>query len=353
MATPPNDPDYAAGAAALHDAVGFAAADVASRAGLVMFTPGCLVAGRLGEGMRHLEDAGFAVAFARRVTLTELQVRQIWRFQSAGFTRERWNVAVRLFCAGPAVVALVTGRVGARDAPVAARLAALKGPSDPAALEAHHLRKRLGALNKLNNLVHTADSLEAVVREVHLTLPPQEVHAAWRAAGSRRTVEDLDKFVEATGAARPEGVSLAHAGVRVLWRAFDLARQSTGTGGPPFLRARLVEQLAWARRESPHDAAEALRRWRTRHAGTATAPALLEWLAAASAPEALGSAYRGVEDILAGRPVALGAFERAIRESVLAVDPWERLLMATEVVSREITIGHRSCGPAAVQGGTR
>lgn len=340
------DPDYLAGAAGLRDAVGVAADGIAARTGLVLFTPACVVAERVGDGLAHLQTAGFTVAFARRIALSELQVRRIWSLQSAAFAPERWRVAVRLFCAGPAIVALVIAPAGAGDAPAAARLRALKGPSDPDALAAHHLRKRLGALNRVNNLVHTADSPEAVVRESSLMLPPDALRAAWSAAGAGRRLEDLDRFVDGTAApVRRDGMSLAHAGVRLLWRAFDVARQSADADAPPALRAALAHQLAWSSAEPPHDAAAALRRWRERYGARATALTFRAW-AGAHAGGALARAYQGLEDVLAGRPVALAAFERDVHDSGLAVDRWESLLLATEVVSRDIQASSRA-GTAA------
>jgi nucleoside diphosphate kinase len=327
------DPDYIAGVAALRDAVGIAADRVASRTGLVLFTPACVVAARVGEGLACLEAAGFTVAFARRVALTELQVRRIWWLQSAGFAPDRWSVAVRLFCAGPAVVALVTARAGAGNASAAERLRALKGPSDPDALAPHHMRKRLGALNRLNNLVHSADSAEAVVREAWLMLPPSALRAGWSAARGGRRMDDLERFLEANaGPTRRDSVSLAHVGVRLLWRAFDLACPSARAGAPGALREALVARLAWTRREPADDGAEALRRWRARYGAGPTAPAFREW----AGDGAVARAYCGVEDVLAGRPVALAALEHDLGDSGLAVDRWERLVLASEVISQQI-----------------
>jgi nucleoside diphosphate kinase len=335
------DADYKAGKTILRKVAGRTSDLVAANTGLVMFTPACLIAGRLEEGLRYLKSRHFIVPFARRVVLTDAQVRRVWRFQAKQFSPERWDVAVRLFCAGPAVVSFVTAPPE-EGSFLVARLKDLQGPSDPDVLNDGHLRKRLEAPSKLNNLVHVADSTAAVLREAAVMLPPGGLASAWRAMVSGGPTLDIELFSEV---ARPvvgdEAACVVRIIARIFWRAFDLARQLIGTSGSPCLTDAMGEQLEWSKQLTVAGA-EALRLWRKRYAaGNAAVSALLGWLAADSSDDAraLYRAIDGLQMVLLDQAVDLRALESDLHMSGLAPDQWELLTIATEIMSQEIRRG--------------
>jgi hypothetical protein len=197
----PSDPEFNAGAARLESMAPGEGAGLAGRTAVMFLTPACLIAGRQRLALDFTSAYGFEPILIRYVELSSAQVAAIWRYQIPGFDPLRWQVALRLFTAGPGL--LVVMRQKAPRAPSAARhLKALKGPSDPAQCQAYHLRTRLGAMNKINNLVHSPDDPWDVVRELEIFLPAGEFRGtALRARGAGRSGTQFGRVLRARGAA--------------------------------------------------------------------------------------------------------------------------------------------------------
>jgi hypothetical protein len=331
-----DDDDFGVGLAALSEAAGDSIKAVAAATGLVMFTPACLAINSLGQGLAELDRERLTVIFLRRIRLQEPEVRRIWRYQAESFSPTRWNVAVRAFCAGPAVVAVVRAPpTNGRDLSV--RLKHLKGPSDPLELESHHLRARLGAPNKINNLMHSPDSVDALIRESAIMLPPSGLRAMWRAAVDGRSVTEYDSFIEANRVAVAEdGLGIVRVLARLRWRCLECGRQLALTEGPQTLMATLREQLSWSRTVMKD--IDAPRRWRERYAETETSKQFGEWLGMEAIPEAelLCRVFDALECVLLQLPVDVEILEHELGAVHLALDEWENLAVATEVVAQAV-----------------
>ncbi|HSR25175.1 MAG TPA: hypothetical protein VLW53_16590, partial [Candidatus Eisenbacteria bacterium] len=151
--------------------------------GLVIFTPAALVAGRVEQGLEVLEGGGFRPVFARLLLFDEALVRRVWRYQLDTFRHDRWLLILDLLEAGPSLLLLVRGPAGAGGTGTTAdRLKELKGPSDPALARPGQLRHEMGGMNKVINLVHSAEEWSDVVRETAILLPGPDQRAGWLAA---------------------------------------------------------------------------------------------------------------------------------------------------------------------------
>jgi hypothetical protein len=333
------DPDYARGLGVLRRVAGASAPALADSTGMLMFTPACLAADRLEQGLRWLARHELTPVFGRRVVLREEQVRTVWRYQAAGFTPERWDVAVQLFCAGPAAVVLVSAEGDRTGAPVSAWLRELKGPSDPAELEPHQLRHALGAHNKINNLVHCPDSPPALLRELAVLLPEPACEAAWGAALAGRPALDVSRFADAARPARTGPMDVVRTAARMRWRCLELGRHVARVGEPPGLAEALGAQLDWAERRAP-DGHQGLAEWRVRYGGRVLGERFASWLSAGPVAdpdaEALARAFGGIEAVLRAERVDVEALTADIRAARLAPDRWELLALATEATAEEV-----------------
>jgi Nucleoside diphosphate kinase len=325
------DPDLRIGDATLRQAVGSRTESSVSRIGAILFTPACLVAGRLADGLSYLQGAGFTVTALRRVQLAEDQVRRIWRFQAEQFTAERWDVAVRLFCAGPSLLVMVhAGEQLGRS--TAQRLKDLQGPSDPDLLEDDHLRACLRACNKVNNLVHVPQTPPALLREVAIIVAPQGLPALWRTATLARPLPDLEYVADAlAGAGRPGAVCVVRNALRLRWRAL-LAAEGLAGEPPTAVRDVLRAGAQWIAGQPDAEGAEVLRRWRWEIGDDRFGHSLCDWL---EADQPLCRAMLSVDAVLLGQSVSVRTLERDLSASGIAVGQWELLSLLTEVVSQD------------------
>jgi hypothetical protein len=324
------DADAVAGDELLAAVAGSEADALARRVAVGMFTPACLAAGRLNAGIAWLREAGFEVVHMARIVLDERHVDRVWKHQAAGFTPERWRVAVRMFSAGPSVVAVVTGSDDAE--PAAARFKELQGPSDPERLRPEHLRARLGAVNKINNLVHAPQDVDATVRELPILLGAAGARSAWTAALAQRPLADAELAVRTLGAApRDDAVCVALTAARLRSRALVAAEAAAGPLAPA-LRRVLGAELEWAL-DQPWGGWRMLEAWRERFGPAPLGPPLA---ARMTVPAALVAAMTGLDAVLADREVDLAALEANLQTAGLAPSPWESLAVATQAVAQEV-----------------
>jgi hypothetical protein len=302
----------------------------------MFLTPACLIAGRQRLALDFTSAYGFEPILIRYVELSSAQVAAIWRYQIPGFDPLRWQVALRLFTAGPGL--LVVMRQKAPRAPSAARhLKALKGPSDPAQCQAYHLRTRLGAMNKINNLVHSPDDPWDVVRELEIFLPAGELLATWQAVRAPNGfVVRRSEREEPDAPERSLGVSFVHVALH-LGRRIAATLRDLGELTPDQLASiQMPFDQAWswvAQRSSaqPFQVLESYRRSFPRPllvaidqsaAPTLVVRRLLDAIQELSSALVGDPSWRSttIVDALAGTPCAL--------------DDWDALVLSTQDVAR-------------------
>lgn len=315
----------------LADVAGPRAEAVADLTAAAMFTPACLASGRLAVGLEWLRNAGFSVVHLSRVWLTESEVDRVWLHQLAGFTAERWGVAGRLFSAGPAVVAVMVSKDGA--SPAAEQLKRLQGPSDPERLATHTLRAHLGAVNKLNNLVHVPEDVAATVRELSIMLGESGTQAAWNAVLAGRRAPDPADAIAGLGSALDDGVCFVKSAARLRWRAVLLAEGLAGQDAPPDLRSALWTELEWATGQ-PWGGWQTIEAWRKRFGPRRAGEEFASWLGQGSA---LTKAVTRLDTLVSGSRVDLAALEASIQAAGLAPSTWELLAVQTQAVANDLT----------------
>lgn len=325
------DADARAGRELLAEVAGARSQTVADLAAVAMFTPACVASGRLDAGLSWLRDAGFPVVHLARVWLTPTQVDRIWLHQLAGFTTERWHVATELFCAGPAVIAVVVSPGAPEGA--AARLKPLQGPSDPRAVPPGSLRWCLGPVNKLNNLVHVPDDAATTTRELPIMLGASGARAAWRAViEGRRVLTHTPAVLAGVDGARDDGVCFVRSVSRLRWRAVLLAEGFACRDAPPAMRAALWTELEWVLHQ-PWAGWQTIERWRDRLGPRRGGDDFASWL---GPDTVLTKVMHGLDDLIAGHPVDLAELEEGMIEAGLAPSPWETLSVKTQAVAHDL-----------------
>jgi nucleoside diphosphate kinase len=229
---------------------------------LVVLTPSNLVTWHPVHPVLLFERHGLDLLAARVVRLSRSRIGRIWADQVPRFHPARWQAAVRLLSAGPSLACLLRRRRSHENS-ASEEFALLKGPSDPADLQPHHLRWQLGAVNKLNNLLHSADTSARTVRELVIVLGATGARNAWRAAAARgraassavlaAAVQDAEPMV-----LRPAGASFVHAAVAARARAFECFGPSLAPAERTRIRRSLRDQSAHARQLSPRAGARLL-----------------------------------------------------------------------------------------------
>jgi nucleoside diphosphate kinase len=331
------DPEYDRGRRALHDALGARGDGVAARTALALFSPACLAAGTVGAGLSFLNEHGFALRFCKVISMSPASIIGLWRRVRPAWRPDRRGVTDQLFTVAPALVVLA---VRERDGSTTASelLTRLKGPSDITGCGPGHLRARVGAANKLNNLVHTSDTPDDVMRELAALLDGHDVLDAWRRCASTSEPVPLDEVVGSCREfLRPDGVSLAHVAVRLRRRlVVDLCRAVQSVTSIAVLtqlceEALLLDAIPPTR---PHAALDRLRaRFGTESASRRWADELAQRPEAAAMRAALDT-LRIAEAELYGYKVADLEWDALDRSKRVVGDPWDWIVLATEWLTR-------------------
>jgi nucleoside diphosphate kinase len=133
----------------------------------LVFKPDAIAGRRIGTVLDALAENGFSLLDAWPFRFSPTLIRELWRYQYNVATWARIEVVDLLLSSSASMFALVhdTQWEPGRQ-PAACRLAALKGPADPARRQPGHLRTLLNGPTHLFNFIHTADEPADVVREI-------------------------------------------------------------------------------------------------------------------------------------------------------------------------------------------
>lgn len=134
--------------------------------GFVLFSPDCTVTGRHREAIDWLYQRGIVFCAFVWKKLSTAEVDFLYQENRRRRGRDSLDELVdRLFTLDQSLAALVEAP-GIQD--IHSYLAELKGPSDPAKSTPHHLRRWLGATNKILNFIHTSSTANDAARESRL-----------------------------------------------------------------------------------------------------------------------------------------------------------------------------------------
>ena len=345
------DEDFAVGLRAVRAAAGGDLRGLQQRTGLVVFTPGCLASGQLARGIDLLQQAGCRVVHERVLAFDEATVRRVWRYQLGTFRPDRWRLILDLLLAGPSYLVLLHGPPGGDGRPASDRLKELKGPSDPVLGRPDQLRVRLGGMNKIINLVHSAEESCDVVRETAILLHPVELRAAWMAAARPASAAPRTPPAHQRPSSPVPGrwaaVSFAHVAILLRRRLLDLLAPWLPAGTAALARSRLDREMGLAEEVPPHRPLEALAAWRERFAGGRLAGTLAGAALAGAPPgdghdqvqryrRALLDAFEELERGLCGTGCDLARLRESCAQAGFPIDQWDWLVIATEEVTSSL-----------------
>jgi hypothetical protein len=301
---------------------------VASRVALALLTPGCFAAGQARAALALLADAGFHPAYAQLVSFDPDLITRVWSDSLPGMQPpDRRIVVYDLLLAAESLLLVLVDPAADPHAPAAERLAAVKGHSDPARTGPDALRARLGAANRVINLLHCAATTADAVRELDLLLGPDDLATAWRRAAAAE-VADLDgPLLDARRLWY--GNSLTHVAVATRSR---LVHALGAEGRPdPGWRQRCAAEWAWVRDE-PVTAPRALARTYRRVFGP-----LLDQ-PAAGLPDSPTARARlrvlaALDELQQGREVPVESLRAALAAAGCVLERWEWVVLASSAVS--------------------
>lgn len=312
----------------------------AERVALVIFTPGCLVAGQLRYGLELVERAGFMPVFGRPIRFTQPLVRRVWRYQLRTFRPDRWRLIVDLLLAGPSFLTVwVDEQPGTGSA--AQRMTALKGPSDPLLGTPGQLRTELGGMNKIINLLHCAQETDDVVRESAILLDDAEFTAAWSKSSQPVAEQFRPWWPEAALGRRDAGVSFVHTAAALRRRVIEALAWRLSPEMPASVGGFLREETDLLASLDPLRPLAALASYRQRFAGrpvTALLAAALDDAPEDDGSNALwGQALAELDGALLADRCDLERLWCVLDQVGCGVDEWERLIVATQQVTADMS----------------
>jgi nucleoside diphosphate kinase len=302
---------------------------------LALLTPGCFAAGQAEPAIRFLRSEGFEPVYTQMLSFDEERVGRVWRDSLAAMKPARRTVVHELLMSGESLLLLLRDSKRSRVLSASERLAELKGHSNPSKCPPDSLRVRLGAANRVINLIHSADSTSSTVRELAILLD-DDLPAAWCAAVDRRSTPLAVQPVPLGVGIRWCGNSIAHVCVIVRARLVDAltapawrAGERTGNRVDGW-RIRCADELRWISGQSIKDPRRVAAAYRERF----PRPMVTEDRGvASSAPgRARLAALRLLDTLQQGGPVDLERLRRTLEQSRCVLDGWEWVVLASSAV---------------------
>jgi hypothetical protein len=292
---------------------------------MALFSPLCVASGRVPRAVTWLAAAGFEVPYIRSLGLKPRDVMSLWEHLIPRISRRRVDVVTEALTAGPSALVALRRAPGAVTA--AEHLSKIKGSADPSRRQEQSLRSHLGAPNLLTSLVHTPDSPEDLLRELHVLLPHRDDQAEfWLALRDAAGLDEnsLPSFV--SGADPRPAVSAFVVGLRIQARLLDgLAGGATPTAAREIglLTAEVLSDLEAAEsgRCLPPRAGARQDRLRRLVPDSDAIPDRHACLA-----------FAQLESVVRGDPFDLDALTTAIEGSGAALHIWERIVLLSESV---------------------
>jgi hypothetical protein len=152
------------------DILGAATLSQLSSVALLTFKCDGVIGRRTRPTLQILEDSGFQAVAVCEFRHNRQAMRELWRYDWHVYPADRLNLMTLMHEATSTLLLLLADTRYDQVVPASARLADLKGPSDPAKLKPTHLRAMLSPPNRVINFIHVADEPVDVVREMGILL---------------------------------------------------------------------------------------------------------------------------------------------------------------------------------------
>ncbi len=136
---------------------------------VLVFTPAAIITNKLKNGLDKLTHEGFSLSYYKTFFFTEEQIRRIWKYQLETFTEKRWKEIVSVLTIGPSMLCILC-KQSINEESASMELKLIKGVSDPILIGDNTLRRSLGAMNKVINMVHSSDDTICAIRESYIIL---------------------------------------------------------------------------------------------------------------------------------------------------------------------------------------
>nr|WP_245782163.1 nucleoside-diphosphate kinase [Actinokineospora terrae] len=200
--------------------------------GLALLTvkPDAVVGRRGRRVVDYLVGNGFVPVGAARFGYTRHSVREVWRYDWDVYPVDRLRFSSLWYAANDVVLVVARDVRPTPGVPATVRLGALKGVTDPALNEWHHLRTVLRPPNRVLNFVHVADEPADVVRELAIFLDRPEL---------RRLLDSVRE-----GADRTEQVLATIADLEAEYPAHDLDVEAALDRMAPVIGAQAKDRLS-------------------------------------------------------------------------------------------------------------
>jgi hypothetical protein len=153
---------------------------VLHRVAVLTLKPDAIIGRKAADCLHYMSDHGFIPVLAQPATYTPANTREIWRYQWNIASLDRLALGDVIHSSAQPVVLLFRDDRPDPLTPASVRLAGLKGSSLPWDRNRHHLRTRLGGLNRMIVIVHCSDEPIDVVRELGILLDRRTLASVYR-----------------------------------------------------------------------------------------------------------------------------------------------------------------------------
>jgi nucleoside diphosphate kinase len=325
-----------------------------SLAGLVVLTPATLMTGRVQDAFRFLEEHGLTITFQKALTFDAASVQEIWKYQLTTFTSDRWSQIIAVLTIGPSLLCVVrASNLDGRSASAPAFIKSLKGPSDPEDCEPYTIRRRLGAINKVVNMLHSSETPDDVWREAGILLLDADLLGM--VEGFRLNAlcnRDVHRDAIAQSFTARDCSTPVQVANRIRWRLLAATRYLCGeslTHGFHEWEQRVRAEFDWASgRSDVRDHRQFTSAYRSRFGSksllpsTASAIASLDGPVRGSALALLHESLQLIESaIYQDGAVSTDRLWALAAELDFYIAPWERLVLSTEEVTMRVRLETR------------
>jgi hypothetical protein len=303
--------------------------DVAHRVAMVLLTPGSFAAGQARSAVDLLAAEGYEPAYAQFVSFDHERVSRMWVDSLAKMEPDRRIVVYDLLLSAESLLVVLVAPAVPPGSCAMDRLAERKGHSDPARCPPDAMRTRLGAANRVINMLHTPASTGDMMRELAILLTSDDLATAWRAAAAGRAVRLDGPFLDI--GRRWCGNSVGHVAAAVRCRLADaLAAESRVFDD---WQERCRREWEWVSRRAPADPRAVIADYR------GAFPARLP-VVPSPAPATLSGTGRArllalnmLDGLVHGDGGEVEQMRETLAQACCAVDRWEWVVLASSAVS--------------------
>lgn len=132
---------------------------------LVILKPGALERGLVGKILETIEQKGFCVVGLKILKLTRVQASELYKMHTK---KPFFKELIQHITSGPVIVMIIEGFTAIEA------MRKISGATNPLDAEIGSIRSKYG-LTITKNVIHNAESLENVTREIDIFFKPEEI----------------------------------------------------------------------------------------------------------------------------------------------------------------------------------